>query len=277
MRYLYCRASLAQLLYVPCDHHTIIWPKLVLYLGYWVCSLLDISLQCGSLQHSVTSLAPCAVSVLCFVLQAETKGTEAAASAAEAKSSGGGGGGGRRSPECQETSTQRGDALLTEAGGGLQLWQPHADQGTRLWGPLRKGYPPCVNWDVHWLSWLIILCLQDVRKLHKQIQRCYATNRRALHPVQVSGLWLTWNDRDSPVWRLTSRLTSLQFYVTSLGGQLKQSMDEKDKGWVNWKVNTILNDASHYFSVFHNQAIVFSLWLFVWDSSFKAGWSKSSY
>lgn len=56
------------------------------------------------------------------MLQAETKGTEAAASAAEAKSSGGGaGGGGRRSPECQETSTQRGDALLTEAGGGLQL------------------------------------------------------------------------------------------------------------------------------------------------------------
>lgn len=55
------------------------------------------------------------------MLQAETKGTEAAASAAEAKSSGGGGGGGRRSPECQETSTQRGDAQLTEVGGGLQL------------------------------------------------------------------------------------------------------------------------------------------------------------
>lgn len=29
----------------------------------------------------------------------------------------------------------------------------------------------------------------------------------------------------------------VQFYVTSLGGQLKQSMDEKDKGWVNWKVH----------------------------------------
>lgn len=28
-----------------------------------------------------------------------------------------------------------------------------------------------------------------------------------------------------------------QFYLTSLGGQLKQSMDEKDKGWVNWKVS----------------------------------------
>lgn len=29
----------------------------------------------------------------------------------------------------------------------------------------------------------------------------------------------------------------VQFYVTSLGGQLRQSMDEKDKGWVNWKVH----------------------------------------
>lgn len=38
------------------------------------------------------------------------------------------------------------------------------------------------------LSLLIILsCQQDVRKLHKQIQRCYAENRRALHPVQVGG------------------------------------------------------------------------------------------
>lgn len=39
------------------------------------------------------------------------------------------------------------------------------------------------------------------------------------------------------VWCLASSLFSFQFYVTSLGGQLKQSMDEKDKGWVNWKVN----------------------------------------
>lgn len=39
------------------------------------------------------------------------------------------------------------------------------------------------KWDMHW-RWL---CCQDVRKLHKQIQRCYAINRRALHPVQVCG------------------------------------------------------------------------------------------
>ncbi|KAJ8782356.1 hypothetical protein J1605_010064 [Eschrichtius robustus] len=49
----------------------------------------------------------------------------------------------------------------------------------------------------------------DIKKLHKQIQRCYAENRRALHPVQ--------------------------FYLTSHGGQLKKNMDENDKGWVNWK------------------------------------------
>lgn len=30
-----------------------------------------------------------------------------------------------------------------------------------------------------------LCCVQDVKKLHKQIQRCYAENRKALHPVQV--------------------------------------------------------------------------------------------
>jgi len=53
------------------------------------------------------------------------------------------------------------------------------------------------------------MVLKDIKKLHKQIQRCYAENRRALHPVQ--------------------------FYLTSHGGQLKKNMDENDKGWVNWK------------------------------------------
>lgn len=32
-----------------------------------------------------------------------------------------------------------------------------------------------------------VAAFQDVHKLHKQIQRCYAVNRRAAHPVQVSG------------------------------------------------------------------------------------------
>ncbi|XP_019955775.1 tRNA methyltransferase 10 homolog A [Paralichthys olivaceus] len=66
-----------------------------------------------------------------------------------------------------------------------------------------------------------LMLIKDVRKLHKQIQRCYAENRRAVHPVQ--------------------------FYLTSLGGQLKQSMDEKDKGWVNWKDITIKTE--HYSEV----------------------------
>uniref|UniRef100_A0A8D2G762 tRNA methyltransferase 10 homolog A n=1 Tax=Theropithecus gelada TaxID=9565 RepID=A0A8D2G762_THEGE len=54
-----------------------------------------------------------------------------------------------------------------------------------------------------------LMVLKDIKKLHKQIQRCYAENRRALHPVQI--------------------------YLTSHGGQLKKNMDENDKGWVNWK------------------------------------------
>lgn len=55
------------------------------------------------------------------------------------------------------------------------------------WGPLWKEHPSCLSWDVRWLPWPIIFsCLQDVRKLHKQIQRCYAMNRRAAQPVQVS-------------------------------------------------------------------------------------------
>lgn len=91
-------------------------------------------------------------------------------------------------------------------------------------------------------SWF---CCQDVRKLHKQIQRCYAINRRAQHPVQVSGT-------ESPEGRGGAEQSAflivntgcfVQFYVTSLGGQLKQSMDEKDKGWVNWKVH---DDPGHF-------------------------------
>ncbi|KAM6132785.1 tRNA methyltransferase 10 homolog A-like isoform 1-T2 [Pterocles gutturalis] len=54
-----------------------------------------------------------------------------------------------------------------------------------------------------------LMVLKDVKKLHKQIQRCYAENRKAFHPVQ--------------------------FYLTSHGGQLKSNMNENDKGWVNWK------------------------------------------
>lgn len=54
-----------------------------------------------------------------------------------------------------------------------------------------------------------LMVLKDIKKLHKQIQRCYAENRRVSRPVQL--------------------------YLTSHGGQLKKNMDENDKGWVNWK------------------------------------------
>lgn len=74
-----------------------------------------------------------------------------------------------------------------------------------------------------------LMLVKDVCKLHKQIQRCYAENRRALHPVQ--------------------------FYLTSLGGQLKQSMDAKDKGWVNWKDITISTE--HYSEVVVKEELVY--------------------
>ncbi|KAK9524379.1 hypothetical protein VZT92_016777 [Zoarces viviparus] len=74
-----------------------------------------------------------------------------------------------------------------------------------------------------------LMLKKDVRKLHRQVQRCYAENRRALHPVQ--------------------------FYLTSLGGQLKQSMDEKDKGWVNWKDITITTE--HYSEVVAQEELVY--------------------
>lgn len=74
-----------------------------------------------------------------------------------------------------------------------------------------------------------LMLIKDVRKLHKQIQRCYAENRRALHPVQ--------------------------FYLTSMGGQLRQSMDEKDKGWVNWKDINIKSE--HYSDLVVKEELVY--------------------
>ncbi|XP_038648729.1 tRNA methyltransferase 10 homolog A-like isoform X2 [Scyliorhinus canicula] len=66
-----------------------------------------------------------------------------------------------------------------------------------------------------------LMVMKDVKKLHKQIQRCYAENRKAAHPVQM--------------------------YLTSHSGQLKKNMDENDKGWVNWKGLT------------HNKALEFGI------------------
>uniref|UniRef100_A0A1A8N0Z4 tRNA methyltransferase 10 homolog A n=2 Tax=Nothobranchius TaxID=28779 RepID=A0A1A8N0Z4_9TELE len=74
-----------------------------------------------------------------------------------------------------------------------------------------------------------LMLIKDIRKLYKQIQRCYAENRRASRPVQ--------------------------FYLTSLGGQLKQNMDEKDKGWINWKDITI--KAEHFSDVVAKDELVY--------------------
>ncbi|KAM8897943.1 tRNA methyltransferase 10 homolog A [Spinachia spinachia] len=74
-----------------------------------------------------------------------------------------------------------------------------------------------------------LMLVKDIQKLHRQVQRCYAENRRALHPVQ--------------------------FYLTSLGGQLKQCLDEKDKGWVNWKDITIKTE--HYSEVVAQEELVY--------------------
>ncbi|XP_004594363.1 tRNA methyltransferase 10 homolog A [Ochotona princeps] len=74
-----------------------------------------------------------------------------------------------------------------------------------------------------------LMVLKDIKKLHKQIQRCYAENRRAPHPVQ--------------------------FYLTSHGGQLKKNMDENDKGWVNWK--DIQIKPEHYTELIKKEDLIY--------------------
>ncbi|XP_028827847.1 tRNA methyltransferase 10 homolog A [Denticeps clupeoides] len=74
-----------------------------------------------------------------------------------------------------------------------------------------------------------LMVLKDVRKLHKQIQRCYSENRRAQHPVQ--------------------------FYLTSHGGHLKENMNQKDKGWVNWKDIHIKSE--HFHQILNKEELVY--------------------
>ncbi|CAI5682295.1 unnamed protein product [Oreochromis niloticus] len=50
-------------------------------------------------------------------------------------------------------------------------------------------------------------------------------------------------------------LMLIKFYLTSLGGQLRQSMDEKDKGWVNWK--DIHIQTEHYTEVVSQEELVY--------------------
>lgn len=107
--------------------------------------------------------------------QAKKEGQETAAASPKATSGKGGGRGGEGGPG-QEAPTQRGGAQPPALGGGLQLRRPDAHEGRCPLLPPEPRRAP-----THWLR------SQDVRKLHKQIQRCYAINRRAAHPVQVSG------------------------------------------------------------------------------------------
>ncbi|KAM9501459.1 tRNA methyltransferase 10 homolog A isoform 1-T4 [Clarias gariepinus] len=74
-----------------------------------------------------------------------------------------------------------------------------------------------------------LMMLKDVKKLHKQIQRCYAENRRAAHPVK--------------------------FYITSHDGQLKQYMNEINKGWVNWKDVHVKSE--HFHEVLSKEDLVY--------------------
>ncbi|XP_062240469.1 RNA (guanine-9-)-methyltransferase domain-containing protein 2 [Platichthys flesus] len=107
--------------------------------------------------------------------------------------------------------------------------EEHGDDAQSARKRLRREMTPSSLRLVVDCSFDSLMLFKDVRKLHKQIQRCYAENRRAVHPVQ--------------------------FYLTSLGGQLKQGMDEKDKGWVNWKDVTIKTE--HYSEVVAKEDLVY--------------------
>lgn len=74
-----------------------------------------------------------------------------------------------------------------------------------------------------------LMALKDVKKLHNQIQRCYAENRKAIHPVKM--------------------------YLTSHNGQLKKNMDENDKGWVNWKGITVT--PNHFSEVIQKEDLIY--------------------
>ncbi|XP_078479867.1 tRNA methyltransferase 10 homolog A-like [Lampetra planeri] len=125
----------------------------------------------------------------------------------------------KRKERKQQRRLQRQTLLKAEEGG---------DAPTARKCPRREMTPSSLRLVVD-CSFDNLMLIKDVHKLHKQIQRCYAENRRASQPVQ--------------------------FHLTSLGGQLKQSMDEKDKGWVNWKGISITTD--HYIDVMAKDELVY--------------------
>ncbi|XP_048365164.1 tRNA methyltransferase 10 homolog A isoform X1 [Sphaerodactylus townsendi] len=98
-----------------------------------------------------------------------------------------------------------------------------------IWKRLHRDVVPSTLRLIIDCSFDSLMELKDVKKLHKQIQRCYAENRKALHPVQ--------------------------FYLTSHGGQLKHNMDETDKGWINWK--DIYIKPEHYSELMKKEDLVY--------------------
>ncbi|KAL2078930.1 hypothetical protein ACEWY4_024674 [Coilia grayii] len=109
--------------------------------------------------------------------------------------------------------------------------QTQGDEGAEFTGrkrQRREAEPSSLRLVVD-CSFDSLMVVKDVRKLHRQIQRCYAENRRAAHPVQ--------------------------FYLTSIGGQLRQNLDERDKGWVNWK--DIQVKAEHFQEVMRKEDLVY--------------------
>ncbi|KAM9827241.1 tRNA methyltransferase 10 homolog A [Neosynchiropus ocellatus] len=113
---------------------------------------------------------------------------------------------------------QSNTAHKEETGDGLCAWKH----------PRREVTPSHVRVVLD-CSYDDLMPIKDIRKLHRQVQRCYAENRRALHPVQL--------------------------LITSLGGQLKETMDEKDRGWVNWKDISI--KAEHYSDIIAKDQLVY--------------------
>ncbi|XP_060042312.1 tRNA methyltransferase 10 homolog A isoform X2 [Erinaceus europaeus] len=112
----------------------------------------------------------------------------------------------------------------------LERWsQPDPEAAVRERKRVRRDAAPSSLRLVVDCSFDSLMPLKDIKKLHKQIQRCYAENRRASRPVQ--------------------------FYLTSHGGQLKRNMDENDRGWVNWK--DIQVKPEHYSELMRKEDLVY--------------------
>ncbi|XP_035671091.1 tRNA methyltransferase 10 homolog A-like [Branchiostoma floridae] len=78
------------------------------------------------------------------------------------------------------------------------------------------------------LSFDDLMMEQDIKKLMKQIERCYAVNKRAPVPVQM--------------------------HLSSLGGRCRHRMETAIAGWQGWKVGM---DSDLYTEVFERERIVY--------------------